>query len=107
MPALKSRHFNAENRQAKSIEQARNAGQPENGKQRQRRNPGHSQIIGIDIGIEQRENQEDVEAQKQAVEKIRAFCINELGLEFRGVLPAAIKGPKGNQEYMALFRAIE
>ncbi len=49
----------------------------------------------------------DVEAQKQAVEKIRAFCINELGLEFRGVLPAAIKGPKGNQEYMALFRAIE
>ena len=22
---------------------------------------------------------------------------------YRGVLPAAIKGPKGNQEYMALF----
>ncbi len=28
---------------------------------------------------------------------------NELGLKFSGVLPAEIKGPKGNQEYMALF----
>ena len=31
------------------------------------------------------------------------FCTENLHLESRGVLPAAIKGPKGNQEYMALF----
>lgn len=45
----------------------------------------------------------NIEAQKQAVEKIKNFCTIDLGLEFRGVLPSAIKGPKGNQEYMALF----
>lgn len=45
----------------------------------------------------------DIEAQKEAVEKIKTFCTDTLGLEFLGVLPAAIKGPKGNQEYMALF----
>ena len=32
-----------------------------------------------------------------------SFCTENLHLESRGVLPAAIKGPKGNQEYMALF----
>ena len=49
----------------------------------------------------------DEAARKRAVDKIVDFCTGELGLEARGVLPAAIKGPKGNQEYMALFRRPE
>ena len=43
-------------------------------------------------------------ARQRAVDKILGFCAQELALESLGVLPAAIKGPKGNQEYMALFR---
>ena len=49
----------------------------------------------------------DEAARQRAVDKIVNFCTGELGLEARGVLPAAIKGPKGNQEYMALFRRPE
>ena len=49
----------------------------------------------------------DEAARQRAVDKIVSFCTGELGLEARGVLPAAIKGPKGNQEYMALFRRPE
>ena len=49
----------------------------------------------------------DEAARQRAVDKIVSFCTAELGLEARGVLPAAIKGPKGNQEYMALFRRPE
>lgn len=45
----------------------------------------------------------DTAAQLRAVEKIRSFCEQNLGLTCQGVLPAALKGPKGNQEYMALF----
>ena len=43
------------------------------------------------------------EARQRAVDKIVTFCSANLGLECRGVVPSAIKGPKGNQEYMALF----
>lgn len=49
----------------------------------------------------------DEAARQRAVDKIVSFCTGELRLEARGVLPAAIKGPKGNQEYMALFRRPE
>ena len=49
----------------------------------------------------------DEAARQSAVDKIVSFCTGELGLEALGVLPAAIKGPKGNQEYMALFRRPE
>ena len=45
----------------------------------------------------------DEAARQRAVDKIVRFCTGNLRLESRGVLPAAIKGPKGNQEYMALF----
>lgn len=38
-----------------------------------------------------------------AVAKIVKFCQNELALAHRGTVPAKILGPKGNQEYMALF----
>ena len=39
-----------------------------------------------------------------AVDKVTEFCRSELGLRLEGVTPAAIKGPKGNQEYLAYFR---
>ena len=42
-------------------------------------------------------------ARQRAVDKIVTFCGANLGLECKGVVPSAIKGPKGNQEYMALF----
>lgn len=45
----------------------------------------------------------DEAARQRAVDKVTGFCTGVLGLEARGVLPAAIRGPKGNQEYMALF----
>ncbi len=38
-----------------------------------------------------------------AVDSVLAFCQNELKLSLLGVLPAAIKGPKGNQEYLACW----
>lgn len=46
----------------------------------------------------------DEAARQRAVDKILAFCAANLNLASEGVLPAAVKGPKGNQEYMALFR---
>ena len=42
--------------------------------------------------------------QREAMNRVRAFCENELGLHCLGVVPAAIRGPKGNQEYLACFR---
>lgn len=45
------------------------------------------------------------EARQKAVNKIVDFCENQMGFETKGVLPARIRGPKGNQEYMALFQA--
>jgi 23S rRNA (cytidine1920-2'-O)/16S rRNA (cytidine1409-2'-O)-methyltransferase len=42
--------------------------------------------------------------QQEAVDRVRAFCEMELGLRCLGVVPAAIRGPKGNQEYLACFR---
>ena len=41
-------------------------------------------------------------AQKRAVEKIVSFATN-YHLHLRSLLPSQIKGPKGNQEYLALF----
>lgn len=49
----------------------------------------------------------DENAQKMAIEKVVSFCKNDMNLKCVGVLPASIKGPKGNQEYMALFEKIE
>lgn len=47
------------------------------------------------------------EATRQwAVDKILTFC-EELGLENIGVIPAMIKGPKGNQEYLACWKKIK
>lgn len=41
---------------------------------------------------------------QKAIARVVDFCQSELLLEFGGILPASIKGPKGNQEYMALFK---
>ncbi|MDE7012936.1 MAG: TlyA family RNA methyltransferase, partial [Mailhella sp.] len=45
----------------------------------------------------------DEAVRQEAVSKVLTFCEN-LGLECLGVTPAMIKGPKGNQEYVACWR---
>ncbi|MDR2488583.1 MAG: TlyA family RNA methyltransferase [Desulfovibrio sp.] len=45
----------------------------------------------------------DESLRKQAVDKVLAFAQESLGLSLVGVAPAAIKGAKGNQEYMAVW----
>lgn len=40
---------------------------------------------------------------QQAVDKVVAFMRERLGLHSLGVVPSALKGPKGNQEFMACF----
>jgi 23S rRNA (cytidine1920-2'-O)/16S rRNA (cytidine1409-2'-O)-methyltransferase len=42
--------------------------------------------------------------QQRCVEKILSFGAAELGWQRVGVVPSPITGPKGNQEYMAVFR---
>lgn len=49
----------------------------------------------------------DETARQRAVDKILLFAETALNLHCMGVLPAAIKGPKGNQEFMALFERRE
>jgi len=41
---------------------------------------------------------------KASVEKVRLFAESSLGWSFVEAEPCKIKGPKGNQEYMAVFR---
>lgn len=49
----------------------------------------------------------DEALRRQAVDKVTAFAAGRLGLILQGVLPAAVKGPKGNQEFMAVWRKPE
>jgi 23S rRNA (cytidine1920-2'-O)/16S rRNA (cytidine1409-2'-O)-methyltransferase len=44
------------------------------------------------------------ELRQAAVDRVRVFAEERAGLCFQGVVPSKIKGPKGNQEYLALFR---
>lgn len=46
----------------------------------------------------------DERLQQLAVDTVTAFAAERLGLGLLGVSPAAVKGPKGNQEYMAVWR---
>lgn len=46
----------------------------------------------------------DETLRQAAVGRVTAFAESELSLTLLGVLPAAVKGPKGNQEYMAVWR---
>lgn len=45
----------------------------------------------------------DEAARQGAVDKVTEFCRRELGLALRGIVPSALLGPKGNQEYLAVF----
>ncbi len=45
----------------------------------------------------------DPALQQRAVEEIITFCHEGLGLASKGVVPASVKGPKGNQEYLVWF----
>ena len=45
----------------------------------------------------------DEALQQKAVDKIVNFCVGVLNLQPVGVVPAQIKGPKGNQEYLVVF----
>ena len=45
----------------------------------------------------------DEALRQQAVDKVVLFARERLGLHLAGLVPSALKGPKGNQEYLALF----
>lgn len=44
------------------------------------------------------------ELRQAAVDRVRVFVEERAGLRFQGTVPSKIKGPKGNQEYLVLFR---
>ena len=46
----------------------------------------------------------DPALREEAVGKVLDFAGDRLGLALLGVVPSSIKGPKGNQEYMAVWR---
>lgn len=54
---------------------------------------------GTDKGVVRSE-----EVRSKAVDKVLAYAEGELDLRLLGIVPSAIKGPKGNQEYMAVWR---
>ncbi len=45
----------------------------------------------------------DEHARQEAIAKVQTFCAENLSLCCEGLVPSAILGPKGNQEYLALF----
>ncbi|HAS89760.1 MAG TPA: TlyA family rRNA (cytidine-2'-O)-methyltransferase [Desulfovibrio sp.] len=45
----------------------------------------------------------DKNLRQQAVDMIVNFASTELDLHLKGLVPSSIKGPKGNQEYLAYF----
>ncbi len=46
----------------------------------------------------------DEALRRAAVEKVLSYANGELALQLLGSVPAAVKGPKGNQEYMAVWQ---
>lgn len=46
----------------------------------------------------------DDAVRRRCIEKIQRYALAELGWSVAGVVPSPIKGPKGNQEYIAAFR---
>lgn len=44
---------------------------------------------------------------QEAIDKVLNFCEHNLPLDFHGIVPSAIKGPKGNQEYLAYWSVHE
>lgn len=47
----------------------------------------------------------DENVRQEAVQKVLRYC-ESIGLENIGIVPAKIKGPKGNQEYLAYWRKV-
>ncbi|MBQ7584781.1 MAG: TlyA family RNA methyltransferase [Desulfovibrionaceae bacterium] len=45
----------------------------------------------------------DKKLQEKAVQKILDFASQNLHLKLKGLIPSSLKGPKGNQEYLAWF----
>lgn len=45
----------------------------------------------------------DESLRQQTIDMIVSFASSELGLRLKGLVPSSIKGPKGNQEYLAYF----
>jgi len=45
----------------------------------------------------------DEALRQQTVDMIVNFASTELNLNLKGLVPSSIKGPKGNQEYLAYF----
>lgn len=48
----------------------------------------------------------DEALQQAAVDKVLTYCRDTLGLAYEGTVPSAIKGPKGNQEYLVCLRRV-
>lgn len=48
----------------------------------------------------------DEAVRQSAVDKVVEFCKAQLYLECVGVVPSALKGPKGNQEYLTLLQRL-
>ncbi len=48
----------------------------------------------------------DPALRQRAVDDVLTFCRQSLGLVCAGVVPSAIKGPKGNQEYLACLERV-
>lgn len=49
----------------------------------------------------------DPTLRQQVVDRVLLFCQERLGPECLGIVPAAVKGPKGNQEYIICLRRLE
>ncbi len=61
----------------------------------------------FELGVHQTEKGvvRDEKLQEEAVQKVLTFC-ETLNLDCLGYIPAKIKGPKGNQEYVACWRKL-
>jgi 23S rRNA (cytidine1920-2'-O)/16S rRNA (cytidine1409-2'-O)-methyltransferase len=46
----------------------------------------------------------DPELHQEAIDKVCSFAREQLGLTIEGVVPSSIKGPKGNQEFIAYMK---
>ena len=58
----------------------------------------------VGVGETDRGVVRDEAVRQAAVERVLGFARGSLGLEHMGIVPSAIKGPKGNQEYMSVWR---
>ncbi len=45
----------------------------------------------------------DSAKQQEAIDKVLNFAVETLGFEFLGLVPSAVKGSKGNQEFLAIW----